>query len=227
MKMKLKSICLATIAILLLASCEYDNYDMPNAILSGRVVYEGSPVGVRATATRLELWQDGYANRTKIDVNIAHDGTYSAALFNGRYKIVRVAGAPWEAQPSDTIVVDVKGNTTQDVEVSPFSAISNENIHKESGNTVQVQFTVKNVVQGSKLEEVKLFFSKNMILDNNLNDGTESLDISTIESSHETTATVNIPVALVSENYIFTRLGVRSDKSNEFYYTQVQKLQLK
>lgn len=64
MKMKLKSICLATIAILLLASCEYDNYDMPNAILSGRVVYEGSPVGVRATATRLELWQDGYANRT-------------------------------------------------------------------------------------------------------------------------------------------------------------------
>ena len=121
----------------------------------------------------------------------------------------------------------MKGNTTKDVEVSPFIAISNENIHKESGNTVQVQFTVKNVVQGSKLEEVKLFFSKNMILDNNLNDGTESLDISTIESSHETTATVNIPVALVSENYIFTRLGVRSDKSNEFYYTQVQKLQLK
>ena len=175
----------------------------------------------------MELWQDGYANRTKIDVNIAHDGTYSAALFNGRYKIVRVAGAPWEAQSSDTIVVDVKGNTTKDVEINPFIAISNENIHKESGNTVQVQFTVKNVVQGSKLEEVKLFFSKNMILDNNLNDGTESLDISTIESGHETTATVNIPVALVSENYIFTRLGVRSDKSNEFYYTQVQKLQLK
>lgn len=158
--MKIKSICLATIAILLLASCEYDNYDMPNAILSGRVVYEGTPVGVRATATRLELWQDGYANRTKIDVNIAHDGTYSAALFNGRYKIVRVAGAPWEAQSSDTIVVDVKGNTTKDVEINPFIAISNENIHKESGNTVQVQFTVKNVVQGSKLEEVKLFFSK-------------------------------------------------------------------
>ena len=177
MKMKIKSICLATIAILLLASCEYDNYDMPNAILSGRVVYEGTPVGVRATATRLELWQEG--------------------------------------------------NTTKDVEINPFIAISNENIHKESGNTVQVQFTVKNVVQGSKLEEVKLFFSKNMILDNNLNDGTESLDISTIESGHETTATVNIPVALVSENYIFTRLGVRSDKSNEFYYTQVQKLQLK
>ena len=86
--MKIKSICLATIAILLLASCEYDNYDMPNAILSGRVVYEGTPVGVRATATRLELWQGGYANRTKIDVNIAHDGTYSAALFNGRYKNV-------------------------------------------------------------------------------------------------------------------------------------------
>lgn len=213
--------------MLSLAGCEYDNYDMPDAILSGKVVYEGNQVGVRATATRLELWQDGYANKKKIDVNIAHDGTYSATLFNGRYKIVRVAGAPWEAQPSDTIVVDVKGNTTKDVEVKPFIAISNENISKESGNTVQARFTVKNVIQDSKLEEAKLFFSKNIILDNNLNDGTENIDIATIESGRETTVTVNIPAALASENYIFTRLGVRSDKSNEFYYTQVQKLQLK
>lgn len=225
--MKIRTICLATIAMLSLAGCEYDNYDMPDAILSGKVVYEGNQVGVRATATRLELWQDGYANKKKIDVNIAHDGTYSAALFDGRYKIVRVAGAPWEAQPTDTIVVDVKGNTTQDVEVKPFIAISNENISKESGNTVQARFTVKNVVQDSKLKEAKLFFSKNMILDNNLNDGTENIDIATIESGRETTVTVNIPAALASENYIFTRLGVRSDKSNEFYYTQVQKLQIK
>lgn len=225
--MKIRTICLATIAMLSLAGCEYDNYDMPDAILSGKVVYEGNQVGVRATATRLELWQDGYANKKKIDVNIAHDGTYSATLFNGRYKIVRVAGAPWEAQPSDTIVVDVKGNTTKDVEVKPFIAISNENISKESGNTVQARFTVKNVIQDSKLEEAKLFFSKNIILDNNLNDGTENIDIATIESGRETTVTVNIPTALASENYIFTRLGVRSDKSNEFYYTQVQKLQLK
>lgn len=225
--MKIRTICLATIAMLSLAGCEYDNYDMPDAILSGKVVYEGNQVGVRATATRLELWQDGYANKKKIDVNIAHDGTYSATLFNGRYKIVRVAGAPWEAQPSDTIVVDVKGNTTKDVEVKPFIAISNENISKESGNTVQARFTVKNVIQDSKLEEAKLFFSKNIILDNNLNDGTENIDIATIESGRETTVTVNIPAALASENYIFTRLGVRSDKSNEFYYTQVQKLQLK
>lgn len=180
--MKIRTICLATIAMLSLAGCEYDNYDMPDAILSGKVVYEGNQVGVRATATRLELWQDGYANKKKIDVNIAHDGTYSATLFNGRYKIVRVAGAPWEAQPSDTIVVDVKGNTTKDVEVKPFIAISNENISKESGNTVQARFTVKNVIQDSKLEEAKLFFSKNIILDNNLNDGTENIDIATIES---------------------------------------------
>lgn len=223
----MKTICLATLAMLLLASCEYDNYDMPNAILSGKVVYEGNPVGVRPTATRLELWQDGYANRTKIDVNIAHDGTYSAALFNGRYKIVRVAGAPWEVQSSDTIVVDVKGNTTKDIEVNPFIVISNENIRKESGNTILAQFTVKNVIQGSKLEEAKLFFGKNILLDNNLNNGTENINLSTIEFGHETTITANIPATLVSENYIFVKLGVRSDKSNEFYYTQVQKLQLK
>lgn len=225
--MKIKTICLASLAMLLLAGCEYDNYDMPDAILSGRVIYERNPVGVRTTATRLELWQDGYANRTKIDVNIAHDGTYSAALFNGRYKIVRATGAPWDAQSSDTIIVEVKGNTTKDIEVNPFIAISNEKIRKESGNTVLAQFTVKNVIQGSKLEEAKLFFGKNILLDNNLNDGTENIDPSTIEFGHETTITAKIPATLASESYIFVKLGIRSDKSNEFYYTQVQKLQLK
>lgn len=225
--MKTKILCIIALVGLIFTSCEHDNYGEPNAILSGKVVYNGNPVGVRTDAARFELWQEGYVDKLKIEVNIAYDGTYSAALFNGRYKLVRSAGAPWIAQPADTIFIDVKGNTTQNVEVTPYMVIGNETIAKGTGNTVQAKFTVNRVVDSSRLEEVKLFFSKNLLLDNNLNNGSQSVDISTITLGSETTMAAHIPDALASENYIFVKLGVRTDKSNEFYYTQVQKIQLK
>lgn len=225
--MRTKILYFLALVGLMFTGCEHDNYDEPNAILSGKVVYNGSPVGVRTDAARFELWQEGYVDKLKIEVNVAYDGTYSAALFNGQYKLVRAAGAPWVAQPSDTVYIEVKGNTTKDIEVTPYMVISHETIQKGTGNTVQAQFTVNKVVDSSRLEEVKLFFSKNLLFDNNLNDGSASMDVSTITLDNETTMVAQIPDALLSESYIFVKLGVRTDKSSEFYYTQVQKLQLK
>ncbi len=225
--MKTKIIYFIAFVGLALTSCEHDNYSEPNAMLTGKVVYNGTPVGVRTNAAHFELWQEGYTDKLKINVNVAYDGTYSATLFNGRYKLVRSEGAPWQAQPSDTILIEVKGHTIKNVEVTPYMVIGNETIQKGTGNTVQATFTVNQVVAGSNLEEVKLFFSKNLLLDNNLNDGSESVDVSTITFGSESTIVAQIPATFTSEDYIFIKLGVRSDKSNEFYYTQVQKLQLK
>jgi len=225
--MRTKILYLLALVGLIFTSCEHDNYDEPNAILSGKVVYNGNPVGVRTDAARFELWQEGYVDKLKIDVNIAHDGTYSASLFNGQYKLVRSAGAPWMAQQSDTVYVEVKGNTIKDIDVTPYMVIGNESIQKGTGNTVQVKFTVNRAVDGSILEEVKLFFSRDLLLDNNLNDGSAAMDVSTITLGSETILVAQIPDALISESYIFVKLGVRADKSSEFCYTQVQKLQLK
>lgn len=221
--MKMKYITLIAAIGLLFTGCEYDNYDEPNATLNGRVVYNGNPVGVRIDGARLELWQDGYADKKKIDVYIGQDGHYSAALFNGQYKLVRVAGAPWEAQSSDTTVIDVKGQTVRDIEVKPFMVINNESFRK-NGSNVEANFTVDRIVDAAKLEEVKLYFSKNMLLDNNNNDGAVSIDISSIVLGSGTSFTAQVPASLASRD-VFVKLGVRSDKSNEFYYTQAQKLQ--
>ena len=58
--MKVKIFIIITLSFFVLISCEHDNYDAPNAILSGKVVYEGEAVGVRTNGTQLERWQDGY-----------------------------------------------------------------------------------------------------------------------------------------------------------------------
>ena len=118
--MKKHILFIIVIISFIFTACEYDNFEEPKATLSGSVVYEGKPLGVRTNGTQLELWQDGYALRYAIPVHIAHDGSYSVSLFNGKYKMVRKAGAPWEAQLNDTIIIDVNNNTVFDVPVRPY-----------------------------------------------------------------------------------------------------------
>lgn len=224
--MKIKLLMIAAGICLLFTGCEHDNFDAPNATLSGKVVYNGSPVGVRTNGTQLELWQDGYQLFTKVPVHIAHDGSYSAAVFNGTYKLVRLAGAPWEAQSKDTILVEVRGNTILDVPVTPYFVIRNENFQKGAG-TVTAKFTIDKVVESAGVQSVNLYLGKNILTDHNRNEKIQELDLSGFVVGGESSITANIPETLANNEYIFVRVGVRSTLSNEYYYTQVQKLQLK
>lgn len=231
--MKAQIIWITAFVCLLFASCEHDNFDEPNATISGKVLYNGNPVGVRTNGTQLELWQEGYQLFTKIPVYIAHDGTFSASVFNGRYKIVRLAGAPWEAQTGDTIVVDVKGSTVIEVPVTPYFIVKNESFRKDAG-TITSTFTIDKIVETANVVSVNLYLGKNILTDHNKNENDDSqdkyqrsLDLSQLAFGQEITMTSLIPEALINEDYIFARLGVRSNQSNEYYYTQVQKISLK
>lgn len=46
--------------LLAISSCRYDNYDEPQSLLTGRVIYDGEPVCVRAGGAEFALYQDGY-----------------------------------------------------------------------------------------------------------------------------------------------------------------------
>lgn len=224
--MKILHIIILTIICSAFAGCEKDNFDAPKATLSGKVTYNGNAVGVRTNATQLELWQDGYALHSKIPVYIAQDGTFSASLFNGQYKLVRLAGAPWIAQASDTIVIDVKGNTVVDIPVTPYFAISKESYTKGAG-TITAKFTVEQGVASANPESVRLFFGKSILTDSNKNEGVVKADLSSITIGAESSMTADIPSALADADYLFVRIGVRATVSSEYYYTQVQKISLK
>ena len=208
--MKTKILFIVACVCFLLASCEYDNYDAPSAKLSGRVLYNDAPVGVRTNGTQLELWQDGYELYTKIPVYIAQDGTFSASLFNGQYKLVRLSGAPWEDQPMDTIRIEVKGNTVVDVPVKPYFIIKNESYQK--------------VVESAEVKSVNFYLGEGILTDHNKNEYKGELDLSGLVLGQETTMTATIPEKMLKNGYAFARIGVQSNKSNEYFYTQVQKV---
>ena len=135
--------------LLAVSSCSYDNFEEPKATLTGKAIYDGEAVGVRSGSSEFALFQDGYALKGSIPVYIAQDGSYSVSLFNGDYKLVRMGNAPWERPSNDTIYITVRGNTVQDIPVTPYFFVRNVSFAK-NGNKITARFTINKVVANAK-----------------------------------------------------------------------------
>ena len=90
--MKIISNIFSVILLLVLFSgCGKDNFDAPESKLVGRVTYQGQALNLRGTgeAVQLQLYQDGYEKNDPISVFVGQDGTFSALLFDGEYRLTK------------------------------------------------------------------------------------------------------------------------------------------
>lgn len=212
--------------IVFVAACKKDNLEAPTSTLTGTVTYQGQPIGVRSTGVQFEIWQSGYQLFTKIPLNIKQDGTFSAELFDGDYKLVRTTGAgPW-TDKTDTINVKLNGTATVDVPVEPFFVIKNAAFEK-IGSTIKATFTIDKIVASRTLELARLYIGPNLILDQNNNAANVQVLASAITIGSPVSVTVNIPASIANDNFIFARVGVKTTGVSELLYTMSQKLQLK
>jgi hypothetical protein len=206
---------------LLIAGCKKDNYDKPTSTLTGRVVYNKVPLSLRSNGVQLELWQHGYELFTKIPVYVSPEGTFSASLFDGAYKLVlRQGNGPWKDN-SDSIDVTVHGTTNIDVEVQPYYIVSGAAFSK-TATEVLADVTIEVVNNSLPVESVTLYLGKTDIVDqvNNVASATIVPDL-----SQPVKLSVAIPAALELEAYIFARVGVKTAGVAEQVYSLPLKLQ--
>jgi hypothetical protein len=221
MKRNILSLVILTFVILL-TGCDYDNYDPPKSYLTGNVVYNGNNVGVRTGGTQLELWQYGFQLRNKIPVDISQDGTYSARLFDGKYKLVRLAGAPWLNQ-TDSIDVVVSGNTVVDVPVTPYYIISGPTFSLNAGVITSTCTVTK--VGTAAIENLTLYASTTSIVDANNKIQENVLAASALtDLSTSKTNTITLNSTWTGAKAVYVRLGVKTSGVNERFYTPVQKI---
>src|SRR5688572_21606042 len=145
-----KVIVWVQVLLLATAGCEdltsIDNYDAPNSTLTGRVVFDGQGVGVRSNGVQLELWEPAYPLRQKIPIFVAQDGTFSAKLFDGSYKLNLLANnGPW-VNTRDTIGIALEGSAHVDVPVRPYYTVQSSQLrHNTAGGgsngTIEGTFT--------------------------------------------------------------------------------------
>lgn len=227
--MKLRLYIYSALLLLITAgisSCKKDNYEAPKSTLSGRVVFQGQPVGLRSNKVQLELYQRGYAFFTKIPVFIDQNGHFSAILFDGDYKLTRVAGTgPWVTQ-TDSISIKVSGNTVVDVPVNPYSVVSNVT-YQRTGTTIAANITVNKVQATSQIEAVRLYLFRTTLVDDTNNDAVTSVAGTAVTSGQPFTANVTIPASLTSADAVYVRVGVKTIGVEDMAFSLPFKVQLK
>lgn len=223
--MKVISRIISVVMLLtLLSSCGFDNFDAPTSTLVGKVTYNGTPLNIRGTgeAVRLQLFQDGFDKRDAIEMFVGQDGTFSAKLFDGQYKMVtRDGNGPW-VNSRDTTIVNVKGTTEVSLEVTPFFTISGENI-SVSGSTMNASFSINQVVSTAQIDKAMLILSKTQFVDdvNNVfrKDFTE-----VSAGSANLSADISGNSEITNAKALYARVGLYAKGADQAIYSTVIKL---
>ncbi len=238
----------AVLAVLLLglASCAKDNFDPPKSAFEGRIVYNGEPLLVQSANVApgnnsdfpvfLELWQRAYNNRSSIRVPIEQDGTFSALLFDGDYKLTVPNGQGpflWKrtaANTPDSLDVTVRGSQTMDIEVMPYYMIRSPQFtvsgRKVSGS-VRLEKIITDAVNGKAVERVSLYVNKTQFVDAGNSVNVTNLAGAAITNLNSVSLTSgDIAATVPSQNYFFVRVGLKIAGVEDMLYTPVQKVTL-
>ena len=210
--------------VLIFTGCEIDNYEPPKSTITGQVIFEDNLINVRSNGVELELWQSGYQLYTKIPVYVNQDGTFSAKVFDGDYKLTMLRGAPW-VYSSDTINVTVKGNAQVNVQVNPYYTFENIEYTKGSNSEITADFNLRKITNQDNLEFVRLYVGKTTIVDQNINVANVTKTAASMSNLGETfSLKVTIPSSLAGKNYVFARMGVKVKDIPELLYSTPQKI---
>lgn len=121
----------------ILSSCTLDNYDGPDASISGGIydveTKELLPQDI-VQGSVIEYTEHGYENPQLQTMVFKVDGTYTNNLmFSGTYTIAPVRGNFVTAEAEE---IEVSGKTKKDFFVQPYIRIKNCNIQKEGDKIV-------------------------------------------------------------------------------------------
>lgn len=218
-----------------LASCELDNYEAPDSSLKGRIVYNGEPINVGYNEVYFELWEPGWQEKTPINVAVDQDGSYSALLFNATYKLIIPASqGPFmshlnDATQSDTILVNLNGNQTLDIEVTPYYMIRNPQF-SSSGRTVSVTFGLEKIINDANakdVERVSLYVNKTFFVGlGAYNIAAKDLNGGDIMDMNNISLNVDAPAITPTQNYVYARIGVKLSGVEDMLFSPVEKVGL-
>lgn len=210
--------------LVLFSGCGKDNFDAPESKLVGRVTYQGQALNLRGTgeAVQLQLYQDGYEKNDPISVFVGQDGTFSALLFDGEYRLTtRDGNGPW-VNSHESVTVNLNGHAEVNLEVTPYFTISNEQL-SVSGSAMNASFTINQIVPDAKISRVMLLLSKTQFADdvNNL----FRQDFSDVTpGSVNLSADISGNTEIAKAKALYARVGVLANGADQAIYSPVVRL---
>jgi len=222
-----------------------DNRPAPSSTITGRIMFQGEPVGVRTGGVELELWEplyeELYGEREKIEINVAQDGTFAAEVFDGDYELNLLANnGPWVNDPT-VYQIQLRGSTDIDIPVTPYYTIEDPTYTRGAptgespGGTITATFRVGQIDTSRPVEWVGLYIGVTSIVDRNNSVGIPNAERersgSSIEAELNGNQTISITVTLPEDIYesdspwirdfVFARVGVKTSGVGEMLFSPI------
>ncbi|MFT4153676.1 DUF3823 domain-containing protein [Parafilimonas sp.] len=216
-------------------SCKKDNYAPPGAMLTGNLLYNTDTIYVEKDAVHFQIYQYGFGKVGPISTNetFAQDGSYSAALFNGDYKLIIPAGdgpfvsATTSSGAPDSVAITMNGNQTTDIQVTPYYLIRNAQA-SASGDNVTASFSIDQIITGADakdIESVNLYINKTQFVSANNNIAGASVSGSDLTSLSGVSMSVAIPSMTPTQSYVFARIGLKISGVEDMIFSPLFKVE--
>lgn len=180
-----------------------------------------------------ELFQYGFGKIGSINSTFAQDGSYSALLFDGEYKLDIPNGQgpfQWIQLPSgspDSIAISMKGSKTLDLEVIPYYMIRTPQFSAAAGKvtgTIKIEKVITDAT-GKNIDAVRIYLNKTQFVSGgDFNISQSEISGASITDLNKVSLTVNIPSISPTQNYIFARIGIKISGVEDMIFSPVQKL---
>lgn len=214
-------------------SCKKDNYKAPTSRLTGRVVYQNTPIGVEYDQVSFELYEFGFGKIGPIGNTFTPEGTFSHLLFDGDYKLVIPANqGPWLPKQTsgkpDTLAFTLKGSQAIDIDVTPYYMIRTPQITK-SGTNVAATFKIEKIVtdaNAKNIEKAFLYINKTQFVSRVDNIANAEVTGAAITDPNNVSLSVAVPEIIPTQNYVFARIAVKIAGVEDMILSPLQKIQL-
>lgn len=210
---------------LFIQGCGKDNYDEPQSEITGRVTFNGVPLNVKGTgeAVQLKLFQPGFQLNGEVPVYVGQDGTFKIKIFDGQYKLVgRNNNGPW-LNATDTLDINLSGNTEVNYEVNPYYLVENTKLSLSGDNKLSGSFSIVKNVATANMSFYTILVSKTAFVDDVSNFYRKDYDsaqgsIINVSEDLSNNATAKTATAL------FARIGVRATAADQAIYSEIIKI---
>lgn len=200
--------------IMLIISCEFDNYNAPNAILYGSFKDKTTGDLVQQellSGSQIEYIEHGYANVQSQFMICKVDGNYkNSSMFAGTYDLVLKNG---NYVPLDTIkdVVIAAGSNKKDFEVQPYIRLKDVKIERIRDTLIVATFKVERTIVTTKVQTIGLFGHTDLQVAANLK-LVQTLDYINVATDLATTyrLEINLKTSTALKNLAF--------RSKDFYF---------
>lgn len=235
MKNSLAYLVMAVMSATSFMSCKKDNYDPPQSLLTGRLLYKGEQVNVEYNQVPFQLFQFGFGKVGAISSTVDQDGRFSALLFDGNYKLTIPANQGpflWKKTASggqDSLSVTMNGNQDLDVEVTPYFMIRAAKF-SAAANKVTGTFSIEKIIKDANaknIERVNLYINKTeFVSTGDYNIASSQLTAEQVTDPAAVSMTVNVPAIAPTQDYVFARIGIKIAGVEDMIFSQVEKVRL-